>query len=601
MCDEIDPRHYWTQVRFPSLRNRSLLARDYFDENTRGIHTETDASSYDIVVGNAPWGRNTATKPSLDWAKRHKWPVSYGDIGPLFIAKTASLCKSDGRISLIQPGSTLLFNQSSPARRTREKIFSQFTVTEVVNLSALRFGLFRKSVGPAVLVTARPRPSADETFIYVCPKPARYSGSDDYRITIDQYDVHEVYPHEAVGNPIVWSALIWGGRRDVALIERLSRQPTIGKYKNHGTLVTRQGIIRGKKQLAQPEILGKRILESAEFSEDVFLELAPSQLYANSNPYTHERDSTNFAAFEPVQMMVKMSWTIEGGRFRAAMVTPSTEGVVCTRHYLSVHAEEEDRQILEAACLTYNSALAVYYLFLRSGRFANYRPEPYVWELLDIPLPRRAGPGIREIRSYEHLDQVVEDLFELRPAERVLIEDALRYALADFKGDGKSLGRSPTDSGPIGSGPDMLHGYCEWFLRVLRAGFGSQKEVCATVYVAETQQSLPVRLVAFHFEIRREVDVAEEAIGAGPLAEQLKRIYGMLAGNGVEAISYRRIARVFDVWTIDGRSVPTVLVVKPDEARYWTRSVAMRDADEVSREILQRMHGQNDGLDVKEQ
>ena len=67
MCDEIDPRHYWTQVRFPSLRNRSLIARDFFDEDAPGVNTVYNAASYDIVVGNAPWGQNSATSLSLTW------------------------------------------------------------------------------------------------------------------------------------------------------------------------------------------------------------------------------------------------------------------------------------------------------------------------------------------------------------------------------------------------------------------------------------------------------------------------------------------------------------------------------------------------------
>ena len=273
MCDEIDPRHYWTQVRFPSLRNRSLIARDFFDEDAPGVNTVYNAASYDIVVGNAPWGQNSATSLSLTWAKRYEWPVSYGDIGPLFLGKCGLLCKKDGQISLIQPANTLLFNHSSGALRTRERIFSAFTVTEVVNFSALRFGLFKKAVGPAILVTLKPHPSNNETFQYICPKPARYSGSDEYRITIDQYDVHDIRPDEALGVPIVWSALIWGGRRDVALLERLGEFATMGKYKKVGKLKIRQGMIRGKTQIEQRGILGKRLLASEDFPKSVFLEV----------------------------------------------------------------------------------------------------------------------------------------------------------------------------------------------------------------------------------------------------------------------------------------------------------------------------------------
>ena len=141
-----------------------------------------DAELYDIVVGNAPWGENTinASSPAKEWAERYEWPVSYGDIGPLFLPKSAALVKPSGRVSLIQPCGSLLFHGSANARNFRNRLFEMFTVTEVVNFSALRFGLFSKTVGPAALVTLHPSASSDIPFSYISPKPLRTSGVDDY-------------------------------------------------------------------------------------------------------------------------------------------------------------------------------------------------------------------------------------------------------------------------------------------------------------------------------------------------------------------------------------------------------------------------------------
>ena len=589
MCDEIDPRHYWTQVKFPSLRDHSLLARDFFDEEAVRLQSNNADNRYDLVIGNAPWGRNTVTTAAKAWADEHEWPISYGDIGPLFLAKSVQSVREAGQVSLIQPGSTLLFNNSSNAIETRRRIFEEFAVSEVVNLSALRFRLFNKSVGPAVLMTLRPRHGGRDAIQYVCPKPARYSGSDEYRIRIDQYDVHEVLPDEAANSAIVWSALIWGGRRDVALLDRLSMLPTITKYRSEGVVKSWQGIIRGKDQVAQPELLGKRILEGAEFPSGVFLTLSPDTLERNNNPNTHVRDSTDFSAFQPVQLLVKMSWTMDEGRFRAAIVSPPTESVICTRQFMSIQASADEREVLDLACMAYNSRVAMYYLLLGSGRFANYRPEPYLSELRDVPIPRKGESRIHELRSRVELDERVEQMYELKEAERVLIEDALQFALADFKGDSGSPGREPTILGADEHEGEGLGEYCRWFFRVLKAGFGQERQVVATVYVPESGQRLPVRMVAFHFGVARARDVSHEVVGPGELTEQLRRVDRILNGSTEGGISFRRMARVFDVWSIDGRNVPTVLMVKPDEARYWTRSIAMRDADEVSGEILQRV------------
>ena len=82
-----------------------------------------------------------------------------------------------------------------------------------------------------------------------------------------------------------------------------------------------------------------------------------------------------------------------------------------------------------------------------------------------------------------------------------------------------------------------------------------------------------------------------EPIGRGDLVGRLQRTYRLLVDDADEGVSFRRVARVFDVWDIEGRRVPTVVFVKPDQARYWSRSIALRDADEVSGEIVQRMLG----------
>jgi hypothetical protein len=54
-----------------------------------------------------------------------------------------------------------------------------------------------------------------------------------------------------------------------------------------------------------------------------------------------------------------------------------------------------------------------------------------------------------------------------------------------------------------------------------------------------------------------------------------------------QEISFRRVARVFDTLDLEGQRIPTVFIIKPDQVRYWSRSIALRDADEISVEIMQ--------------
>ena len=62
MCDELDPKSYLNSTKFPPLRDQPLICADFFREDVPGFSTEKDAQTYDLVLGNAPWGKGTETE-----------------------------------------------------------------------------------------------------------------------------------------------------------------------------------------------------------------------------------------------------------------------------------------------------------------------------------------------------------------------------------------------------------------------------------------------------------------------------------------------------------------------------------------------------------
>ena len=324
MCDEIDPKNYLRNTKFPRLRDERLIHTDFFREDQAGLSTADEGPAYDLVVGNAPWGQNTETDFARKWAKTrtHKWPIANKAVGTLFLAKAASLTKSTGRVSMIQPASSLLFNRSGPASRFREKLFSDFKVKEVVNLSTLRFELFENATSPPCIVTMRPTAPDGEPLLYISPKQVKPAGGADvaessYSIVIEPHDISQVFPDEAALEPNVWTALAWGGRRDFVLMRRLSLLDTLEKHRKAGLVASREGMIRGDRKQRQDQILDRPLLEQDEFPTGTFLFLNADQLLPNQDPFTHSRDSTSYEAFQLPQLVIKQGWTIEPSRFRS--------------------------------------------------------------------------------------------------------------------------------------------------------------------------------------------------------------------------------------------------------------------------------------------
>jgi hypothetical protein len=142
MCDEIEPRHYWddaVHVRFPPLRDKRIVQSDFFEENISGFRTEEDAGSYDIVIGNPPWRKNSLTPKAKHWIEKYNWSAPNNDIGTVFLAKSVYLTKPGGLICMVQPANALLANLSGPAIKLRKKIFTDFRKVEsVINFAAFR-------------------------------------------------------------------------------------------------------------------------------------------------------------------------------------------------------------------------------------------------------------------------------------------------------------------------------------------------------------------------------------------------------------------------------------------------------------------------------
>ena len=99
-----------------------------------------------------------------------------------------------------------------------------------------------------------------------------------------------------------------------------------------------------------------------------------------------------------------------------------------------------------------------------------------------------------------------------------------------------------------------------------------------------------MRLVGIQLDTPGEAFIKTESIDSTELIERLKDLDKKFLQTSTRAtdgnIFYQRIARIYDTVLIEGKKVPTIFIVKPDQIRYWTRSMAMRDADEIARDIM---------------
>jgi hypothetical protein len=582
MCDEIEPRHYWTQIRFPTMRDRRLICSDFF-AGGEGFDDLASTHRYDLVIGNAPWGDGLATELSNRWAKSNDWEVANKDIGGLFLARGARLLQEGGRVAMIQSANALLFNTGGPAIRFRRQLFGRHRVDAVFNLSALRFKVFKRkthttktSIAPSCVIVMRASPpQAQDVIIYASPKALDIQ-LDDFAIVIEPHHVHRLPSDLAREDASVWTTLMWGTARDINLLQKFDRFPRLATLKEADDVWVRQGVVFGDRQRALPEFTGKRLFTVKGFPSETMLELDADTVPIIDELKVHSKDSTDFRAFAAPQLLIKQSYQMAHGRFHARMVTHAGgEGILCNKSYVSATGPAS---LIKAANLTYNSLVTTYFMQLRSGRIAAYRPEAYVHEILAVPLPPPETLADASPRTLDEVDDAVFTGFALKESERVLIEDMAAITIPDFRGDRPAPGAQPTRS--AAGTETVLHKYCETFCKVLKSGFGASKPLEAIIFTPP--EPLPFRLIAIRLlgEGASSQGVRCEDMTHTALIAELRRLTATQSGSG--RLLGQRIGRFYDA----NSGTPTIFVLKPDAVRYWTRSTALNDADQVAADLF---------------
>ncbi len=605
MCDEIDPRTLWEEASFPNLRDKRVVARDFFDDDANNpLFKEEPDRKYDLIIGNAPWGRDTLdeSKFAKTWMKNTGWESSYKNIGPLFLPKAASVLKEDGYISLIQPTLPLLAGQSGKAERFREQLFRKYKIEEVVNLSDLSSVLFNDAKFSVCVVTMRSTLPDGKSISYICPKK-RGTDEDLRQITIEPMNVSSVQLDEAINKPWIWTVLMWGSRRDVLLIERLRSKNTVAKMILENKALTRQGIIRGDRKAKNKDLDGKHILLDNNFPENTFLTLESDKLPVNEDIRFHSKDSSgenSFDSFEYPQIFVKNSWKKDSWRFSARFIESlSKTGVLCSRDYLNIHSKQI--LFLKSATLVFNSSFAAYFLLLMDGRFAFDRPNPLVDSFWQIPIPEISEEHFEKLKvigktykagTLSNLDEIVLNALKISESEKILINDLFYYTLPDFKEKENSISRQIT----VRKTESELEEYCEIFIKVIKASFGQDKEVRATIFQEDGNKRLPVRMIAIHLDFpQRDEQIKKDICKDETLWERLEKLNEtfMQSESASGNIFYQRVVRIYDNFEFEGEQIPTVYLIKPDQKRYWLGSQALNDADEVAADLVHWFQQQN--------
>ena len=127
---------------------RNILCADFF-----AAHLSLP-ENVDLVVGNPPWGSVKKEAPATRWCEDREKVMPDRQIATAFVWKSIEHACAESAVCFVLPHGTL-FNHGKKALEFQKAWFKEHRVERILNLTDLRFFLFRDAIHPAIVVRYR--------------------------------------------------------------------------------------------------------------------------------------------------------------------------------------------------------------------------------------------------------------------------------------------------------------------------------------------------------------------------------------------------------------------------------------------------------------
>ncbi len=596
--DYLEPKTILETIRFPYLvycpedpdkYGKNLFPMDIFETGP------FENMNYDIVVGNPPWKRDCLPEHISNYLSSRGFAQ---EIAQAFLWRVRDF-SSNGKISLLAT-SKILFNTETKDCHFRREFFGQNYVEMVINFSALRRTkgkkgrqLFVSAVGPATLFFYRTNTPEQpkSTILYCTPKPNRADNALP-GITIDASEFKFLPRTKCSTSDRIWKVAMWGTQRDLEIIERLQKHDNLASH--FGSC--RSDLSWKRAHGFQTSSSHNKNKPDDSLSNMPFIDAKDvTRFQINPDKITKVKPNA-FFRFGCMETYFGPHILIKEGQANKKFCAAFTEHDCAFRKTITgVSGPSDESALMKAITVYLNSSFSSYFLFLTASTWGVERESVYsneVFQLPDLPfrftdkqidklagnvdaIGKLMGEGLHETDAHickieADIDQIVYESLDLSKSERFLIDDVLEYSLDFFQEGENSKACDIVDTEDL---EDYSETFCDAVNSILQFGESRAK---AVVYRGDA----PLRVVSIRFsEVNdeRTVTISDSTEG---LEHALSRLDRQIIEEYSESIYVRRNVKFYDK--------DTLYITKPDEKRFWTRSMALRDADETLAEGLRR-------------
>lgn len=547
LCDTFLPQEIWNELRFEDLREKNLLAKDFFEF----IEDDSLHKSYDLVIGNPPFvsQKKKWTNTAKDINKEE--PVPDAQLSFLFLKHSFKLLKKDAYLVMIQP-SAFLYNHG--AYEFRNKIFEEYKCHQVIDFACLNTTLFKKSkkanksadVAVSVSFLQNLKPNIeDDSLLHVTVRQTLLAKEKIY-FDLSHYDFHWLKYKDALKQKGIWKCDLMGGSRVRDIINKMEDIPSnLGNFledkKNQdieNRWYTGDGYQEGnetKKINIASWITGKNLVPPEAFSSTG---IDNNKLVIVKDEKFQWTREPNKKIFSPPHLLIKKQ--LDNNHI---LCEYRDDYLVFKNTIYGIYAPKKDKHKLKniERYLKNNGKILLFYLATTSPRALIYKATSLLQKDINL-LPFYDG---------------INDL-KLSKIEQYFADDTLDYMMDFCKGKKDSPLLKYTNN-------IQIKEYCVVYEDVL-------KGIYENIKLLDTYATNLYQIVAYYFGEKPSNTLFDDKknITNDTLATLVK--------NKDQSLYISKVIRIYE----DN----VIYIIKPRQYRFWLKSIAVRDADETFANLL---------------